>query len=213
MIDRAIRRMLLGAVSLGVVVFTGACGDDTEGQTSAAQTTVAMTMTTTSPTSGSTDDTGADTTTATPTSTSESEAGSADASGEVTTGGGGAVPCDPPMAPFLMPEGTLVAAIQLDFDAGTCRASSSPGDAPQVVFEVQPSGLIDALLFGMEIVDVSSGHIFMDPPTADSEVADLASDLPLRFDAVRIDDGTPVTITFEVFSTGPTLLDVRVEYG
>lgn len=131
----------------------------------------------------------------------------------MTTGDGGAIPCDPPMAPFLMPEGTLVSSIHFDFEAGTCRATSTPSEAPQIVFEVQPTGLVDAFLFGFEIVEVSSGHVFNDPPTADSEVADLASDLPLRFDLTRIDNGAAVSITFEIFSTGPTLLDARVEYG
>lgn len=213
MIDRPSRRPI-HRLALAAVVLAVACGDD-GGEATSSPVTATTTMTTSSPTSGATsDDSGGDTTTTSPgTSTStESEGGSVDATADVTTGGG-AVACDPQMAPFLMPEGTLTAAIVFDFAAGTCRATSTPVMSPQIVFEVRPTGLVDALLHGFEIVDVSSGHVFPDPPTADSEVADISPDLPMRFDVTRIDDGSAMSITFEVFSTGPTLLDVRVEYG
>jgi hypothetical protein len=172
-----------------------------------------VTLTTTASTSDGTSDDGGSDTTSTSTTSTDADSGSVDATADVTTGAGGQVPCDPQMAPFLMPSGTLTAAIVFDFAAGTCRATSTPAMSPQIVFEVRPTGLIDALLHGFEIVDVSSGHVFPDPPTADSEVADISPDLPMRFDLMRIDDGTPLSITFEVFSTGPTLLDVYVEYG
>lgn len=134
-------------------------------------------------------------------------------SGAPTTGGPSSA-CDPPMAPFLAHDGALPqAAILLDFDAASCAAASQAGETPQVVLDVKASGLVDATLFGLEIVSVSSGQPFDDPPTGDSEVIDLIPDLAITFEATRVDDGAPVTISFEIFSTGPTLLDASVEFG
>ncbi len=73
--------------------------------------------------------------------------------------------------------------------------------------------VVDATLFGLEIVSASSGQPFDDPPAGDSEVIDLIPDLEIIFEATRVGDGAPVTITFEIFSTGPTLLNTSVEFG
>lgn len=187
-----------------------ACGDDGDDGPNTATTQAA---TTSLPSTSSGDESSAGTAAGSSTGVGESTTDPVDTSGAPTTGGPSSA-CDPPMAPFLAHDGALPqAAILLDFDGASCAAASQAGEAPQVVLDVKASGLVDATLFGLEIVSVSSGQPFDDPPTGDSEVIDLIPDLAITFEATRVDDGTPVTISFEIFSTGPTLLDASVEFG
>lgn len=200
-----LRRLLCACLA------TAACGDDGDDGPNTATTQAA---TTSLPSTSSGDESSAGTAAgSSSTGVGESTTDPVDTSGAPTTGGPSSA-CDPPMAPFLAHDGALPqAAILLDFDGASCAAASQAGEAPQVVLDVKASGLVDATLFGLEIVSVSSGQPFDDPPTGDSEVIDLIPDLAITFEATRVDDGTPVTISFEIFSTGPTLLDASVEFG
>lgn len=176
---------------------TSASSTDATGETSSGDATTSMTTAMTS------DATTTDTmTSADPSSVSL----------DPDTTAGAPTACDPQMAPFL---GTPLpsAAIEIDFAASTCAAASQAGSAPQIVLDVQQSGNIDALIFGMEIVDVSSGQPFDDSPMADAEVIDLSPDLVITLDLVSVDGGQPVSVSFEVFSQGPTLLDVAASFG
>jgi hypothetical protein len=201
---------LLRSVTVACLA-AAACGDDDD---DAPGTATTQAVTTSLPSTSSGDESSAGTAAdSSSTGVGESTTAPGDSSGPATTGGASSA-CDPPMAPFLAQGGALPqAAILLDFDAASCAAASQGGDAPQVVLDVKPSGLIDATLFGLEIVSVSSGQPFDDPPTGDSEVIDLIPDLPITFEATRVGDGAPVTISFEIFSTGPTLLNASVEFG
>jgi hypothetical protein len=190
---------------------TAACGDEGDDGSGTATTQAATTsLPSTSSGSDASEGTAVD-------SSSTGGGGSTTSPGDTTaasTTGEPSSACDPVMAPFLAHDGALPqAAILLDFDGASCAAASEAGDAPQVVLDVKASGLVDATLFGLEIVSVSSGQPFDDPPTGDSEVIDLIPDLAITFEATRVGDGTPVTISFEIFSTGPTLLDASVEFG
>ncbi len=149
-----------------------------------------------------------------PTSTGLDSSGAvADTSGAPSTTGGGPAACDPAMAPFLAQAPALPqASIHIDFETSSCAATSAAGEAPQIVLDVQRSGLINATLFGLEIVSVSSGQPFADPPMGDAAVIDLLPDLPITFETTGVASGTTMTISFEIFSTGPTLLDVRAEF-
>jgi hypothetical protein len=191
-------------------------GDDPESTTVAVATQVDPTMSTTDATGEtSSGDATTSTTTSMTTESMTDPATSSDPSSvtiDPDTTAGAPTECDPKMAPFL---GTPLpsAAIEIDFASSTCAAASAAGTAPQIVLDVQQSGNINALIFGMEIVDVSSGQPFDDSPMADAEVIDLSPDLVIALDLVSIDGGLPVTISFEVFSQGPTLLDVSATFG
>ena len=126
--------------------------------------------------------------------------------------GGGSSDCDPPNAPFVLAP-NLQASISFDFAAQTCAAHSQTTADPQIVLDVQDTGLIDATAFGLEITDASAGLLFEDPPMGDSQVIDLSPEFPISFTATTIPDGTPVQIDFEVFQQGPTLVDARAEFG
>ncbi len=126
--------------------------------------------------------------------------------------GGGSGDCDPPNAPFQL-NPNLQASISFDFAAQTCAAHSQTSTDPQIVLDVQESGLIDATAFGLEITDASAGLLFEDPPIGDSQVIDLSPEFPISFTATTIPDGTPVQIDFEVFQQGPTLIDARATFG
>lgn len=184
-----------------VLVAAGACGegDPDDGDPTAV---------TTDPTVGSSEE-------------GSSSSGAADGStgavttddgGDVTSTGGGPVACEPPMAAFLMSDASVLqASIELGADA--CSVVSLEGAAPQIVFEVRPTGLVEATLYGLALVSSSAGQPFEDPPVGDAVVIDLITDLPITFETTRIDGGTPVTIAFQISSAGPTLVDVRAEFG
>lgn len=198
------------SASLSAALLSGGCGGDPDDPdaTTAAPTTQVDPATTGDPSGTSTTDDTSDPSTSTGTPTTDP-----DVTGDPVTTGGPSGTCDPAMSPFSMQASGLQASIQIDFDAPGCAAANAAGSDPQVVLDVQPSGLVDATLFGLEIVSVSSGQPFDDPPAGDSEVIDLSPDLGITFEATRVGDGAPVTISFEIFSTGPTLLDVEVIFG
>lgn len=195
---------------IGCVVALGCGGDPSDGPdatTVAATTQVASAATTGDESSG-----GSASTTTSASSSGESSGGPVDVTGDPATTGGGLQACDPQMAPFLGEAPAFQAAIHFDFAAATCGAASQAGDPPQIVLDVQPSGLTDATLFGLEVVTVSSGQPFDDPPAGDAEVIDLMPDLPIEFELTEVGSGLPVTVAFEIFSTGPTLIEVRAQF-
>ena len=137
---------------------------------------------------------------------------SADGSGD---DGGGRVVCDPANAMFTdgEPPAEQVASIQIDPAAMTCAAQGTAGDAPQIVLEVRQTGMVDAVTYGIEVVDSSLGVVFTEPSVGDSQVTQLPPDLPLTITGTLIDGGAPIEIDFEIFSTGPTVIDVAVTFG
>ncbi len=187
--------------------------DDTEDPktTAAVATQVDSTMSAAT-TDATGDSSSGDAMTTSTTTSTTTDATTTDPTVDPDTTGGAGTECDPKMAPFL---GTPLpsAAIELDFAASTCAAASAAGTAPQIVLDVKMTGLVDATIFGMEIVDVSSGQPFDDPPMGDAEVIDLSPDLVITLDLVSIDGGQPVSVSFEIFSQGPTLLDVSATFG
>jgi hypothetical protein len=200
-----------------LLVLVVGCGDDTEDPTTTvAAATQADTTATTAMTDATdaTDATSSGGGTTVSTSTTSDPATSSDpssVSNDPDTGTS-AQECDPKMAPFLG-EPLPQAAIEIDFAGSTCAAASAAGTAPQIVLDVQMTGLIDATMFGFEVVKASSGQLFEDPPNGDAEVIDLQPDLPITLQLVSVDGGLPVTVSFEVFSQGPTLLDVTADFG
>jgi hypothetical protein len=199
-------------VTWAIAIAIPGCGDDSGGEGTSVTTATTMSATTadastggdTSTSDASVGDSSSTSTTADPTATT--------ASPETT--GGPSPACDPAMAPFIAQDPALPeASIHLDFDVPSCAAASLAGEDPQVVLDVKDTGLVDATLFGLEIVSSSTGQAFMDSPMGDSQVIDLPPDLPITLEATRIPDGQAVTISFEIFSTGPTILDAQVVFG
>ncbi|MBK8235973.1 MAG: hypothetical protein IPK74_10475 [Deltaproteobacteria bacterium] len=202
------------AVLLFGVSCVAACGgDDAQGCTEPAQCGTDTTMTTGATTdassSGGGDSSGADGST---TASDATATGSASADGS-SSGGVDDGRCDPLMAPFLSDAGALPqASIGLDPAAMTCAAASLSGIAPQLVLDVQDSGLINATGFGIEIQSASSGLVFDDPPMGDSQVIDLTTNLEITLEATLVDGGAAVTIVFTVDSAGPSLAETAVQY-
>jgi hypothetical protein len=197
--------------ALALVVILACGGDD--GETSASVGEAATNPVTDSSAS---DATSAGSTSPMPTTTSGPAESSSDGpdptSLDGSSDGGGSSDCDPPNAPFVLAP-NLQASISFDFAAQTCAAHSQTTADPQIVLDVQDTGLIDATAFGLEITDASAGLLFEDPPMGDSQVIDLSPEFPISFTATTIPDGTPVQIDFEVFQQGPTLVDARAEFG
>lgn len=145
-------------------------------------------------------------------STDATATGSASADGS-SSGGVDDGRCDPLMAPFLSDAGALPqASLGLDPAAMTCAAASLTGTAPQIVLDVQDSGLVNATGFGIEIESASSGLVFDSPPMGDSQVIDLTTNLEITLEATLVDGGGAVTIVFTIDSAGPSLADTAVQY-
>jgi hypothetical protein len=195
--------------ALALVVILACGGDD--GETSAS---VGEAATNPATDSSASDATSAGSTSPMPTSgpAESSSDGPDPTSLDGSSDGGGSSDCDPPNAPFVLAP-DLQASISFDFAAQTCAAHSQTTADPQIVLDVQDTGLIDATAFGLEITDASAGLLFEDPPMGDSQVIDLSPEFPISFTATTIPDGTPVQIDFEVFQQGPTLVDARAEFG
>jgi hypothetical protein len=121
----------------------------------------------------------------------------------------------PDNAPFeTMAPNLPEASIGFDFVAQTCSVKGLMSQNPQIVIDVQDSGLLDATAFGIEITDSSpEGLKFSDPPMGDSQVIDFHPDVNMTFEATTIPDGIPLLIEFRVDAAGPTLRDVSAVYG
>lgn len=138
----------------------------------------------------------------------------ADVSGD-DDGGGGRIVCDPANAQFTPaePPAMQLASIQIDPAAMTCAAHGSAGEPPQILLEVRQTGMVDAVTYGIEVSDSTLGVLFEDPSEGDSQVTQLPPDLPITITGTLVDGGTPISIDFEIFSTGPTVVDVAIELG
>ncbi len=131
-----------------------------------------------------------------------------------STSAGPSGPCDPAMSAFQMvPRGAGQASIAVDFAAMACAAQGATQMDPQLVFDVRNTGLVDVTGYGLEITESSHGQLFTDSPQGDSRVIDLMPDLETTITAVRTGGSEQVTVTFTIFSTGPTLVDVSAVFG
>lgn len=136
----------------------------------------------------------------------------AESSSESGTAGDGR--CSPSNAAFgTTPPALPQASISFDFDAQTCSVMGLMSVAPQIVIDVQDSGLLDATLYGLEIVDASAGLKFNESPQGDSQVIDFDPGIIVTFEATTIPGDVPVTIEFFVDTAGPALRDVSAIFG
>jgi hypothetical protein len=204
----------LGAVILATIVAVG-CGEDESGDEAACPSAGCPPLGDDG--SGSVgDDAGSSTeapaTDDAPGTTAVQTSG---APGDTTAGGGGAIACDPGSAMFTAAEPPAMerASIQIDPVAMTCAAQGTAGDAPQIVLEVRQTGMVDAVTYGIEVTDSTLGVVFTDPSEGDAQVTQLPADLPITITGTLVDGGAPITVDFEIFSTGPTVIDVAVEFG
>lgn len=217
--DRRVARCILerfGALVLSSVIAAAGCGDDGDNACPGSDCPPAGGDTTgsTSPATSEGTTSGEPATDDAPGTTASSDSNMpGDASGD--DGGGGSIACDPPNAMFTDAEPPAIerASIQLDPAAMTCAASGTTGEAPQIVFEVRQTGMVDAITYGIEVVDSTLGVVFTDPSEGDSQVTQLPPDIPLTITGTLVDGGTPIEIDFEISPTGPTLIDVAIQLG
>jgi type V secretory pathway adhesin AidA len=141
----------------------------------------------------------------------ESSSGSDPTAADGSTGTMGWTYCDAASAPFTGQP--LVASLGFDFAAQTCSAMSGAGGPPQLLLEIQDSGLIDITAFGIEITDASAGLLFEDPPEGDSQVIDLYPGFVIRLEGTVVGDGSPIIVELEVTEKGPLLADTRADFG
>lgn len=196
-----------------VLLPAAACGGgDGEGCTEPAQCGGSTTAASSASADSGSSDGGSTTGDGSTTASDATATGSASADGS-SSGGVADGRCDPRMAPFLSDAGALPqASIGLDPAAMTCAAASLSGTAPQLVLDVQDSGLVNATGFGIEIQSASSGLVFDNPPMGDSQVIDLTTNLEITLEATLVDGGGAVTIVFTIDSAGPSLADTAVQY-
>jgi len=204
---------ILGAACIAVVGLCApsACGGDgdDDGDGDATVNDAGTNPNETTSSGGATTDASAESTS---TSVGESDGSTSEITGvDSTTSTMGWTYCDPPSAPFTGQP--LVASLSLDFDARTCAAMSGEGGPPQLVMEIQDSGLIDVTAYGVEITDASAGLLFADPPQGDSQVIDLYPGFLIVLEGTVVADGSPILIEFEVTEKGPLLDDARVDFG
>lgn len=201
-----------GALVLFSVIGAAGCGDDGDGACPGSDCPPAGGDTTDSESPGTS---GGSTTGEPATDDAPGTTAASDSSmpGDVTGGGEGPIACDPPNAMFTDAEPPAIerASIQIDAAVMSCAASGTAGEAPQVVFEVRQTGMVDAITYGIEVVDSTLGVVFTDPSEGDSQVTQLPPDIPLTITGTLIDGGTPIEIDFEISPTGPTLIDVAIQ--
>lgn len=201
-------------VVLGLFALAPGCkGDDDEDTTVASATMTASGSESTGSGSsgGESSSSGAESTSG----VADSSTGPEPTGGSTDTGPSGDGQCVPDNAPFgQQPPDLPQASISFDFGAQSCSVMGLMSAPPQIVIDVQDSGLLDATGFGIEITDSSpEGLQFSDPPVGDSQVIDFHPDVLMTFEATTIPDMVPVTITFRVDPAGPALRDVKAVYG
>ncbi|MBX7081656.1 MAG: hypothetical protein K1X88_20810 [Nannocystaceae bacterium] len=203
-------------VSIAFVVACG--GDDGEACTDAAQCTATTATASASASASAGSESGSDSGGSGEASGSSDGSTAADASASSVSAdsgssGGDVGTCDPAMAPFVAQAPALPqASLQIDFGAGTCAATSLTGTAPQLTLDVQPSGLLVATGFGIEIQSANIGLVFDDPPMGDSQVIDLEPDIPVTIEATDAAGTAMITIAFTIDAAGPVLADTSVVF-
>lgn len=148
------------------------------------------------------------------TATADSTGAAASTGAVDSSGGGPDGACDPPMSVFhVVPPAHGQASISIDFAAMGCAVHGDTQTDPQLVFDVRDSGLVDVTGQGLEITMSTHGQLFTDAPMGDSQVIDVMPDLETTMTATRTGGAEQVTVTFTIYSTGPTLIDVSAVFG